>query len=261
MTARDEDVEAEVQVTCEDGVAVLEIRRPPSNFFDEHLIGRLVDAAAELDEDPACRAIVLCSQGRHFCAGAMLAEGSVAERTTMAERLYGRAVGLFELRTPLIAAVQGAAVGGGLGLACAADFRVADVDARFVANFAVLGFHQGFGLSVTLPEIVGGQVAGDLLMRGGSLGGEDAHAAGLVDRLAPPGRQREIALAWATEFAAAAPLAVASIKQTLRGDRAGRVRAALDRELSEQARLWATEDAEEGIAAARQRRAPIFRSR
>lgn len=251
---------ADLSVTRSDGVAVLEMRRPPANHFDEALIGAIVDAAGELDGDRNTRAIVLAAQGRHFCGGADFGSGEFAtDHVTAAERLYRRAAQLFDLRTPMIAAVQGTAVGGGLGLACAADFRVAEPASRFVANFARLGFHQGFGVSVTLPEIVGRQVATDMLLTGRRVGGEEALRIGLADRLAPPGRVREAALDLAARIAEAAPLAVRSIRATLRGDLASRVREALDHELAEQRIHWATNDSAEGIRASLERRTPVFR--
>ncbi|MBB2914373.1 enoyl-CoA hydratase/carnithine racemase [Streptosporangium becharense] len=253
--------EPDLSVTVEGGVGLVEMRRPPANFFDEHLIGRIVDAARELDGTGECRVLVLASAGKHFCAGADFGEGGGfdSDRVAVSERLYRRAAQLFEIRIPIIAAVQGAAVGGGLGLACAADFRVADVNSRFVANFALLGFHQGFGLSVTLPDIVGRQAAAGMLLTGRPVRGQEACRIGLADRLAEPGRQREQALAWAGELAAAAPLAVRSIRSTLRADLARRVREALEHELAEQSRLWATGDCAEGIAASLERRPPVFR--
>ncbi|WP_223167334.1 enoyl-CoA hydratase/isomerase family protein [Nonomuraea sp. SYSU D8015] len=257
MRADSEDL----SVTVENGVGLLEMRRPPANYFDEQLIGLLVDAARELDGSADCRVLVLTSEGRHFCAGADFGTGGAfdGDRVAVAQRLYRRAAQLFEIRTPIIAAVQGAAVGGGLGLACAADFRVADEHTRFVANFAMLGFHQGFGLSVTLPEIVGRQAAADMLLSARPVRGQEAHRIGLADRLAEPGRPREHALAWAHKLASAAPLAVRSIRSTLRAGLARRVAEALEHELAEQARLWATEDCAEGIAASLERRPPVFR--
>jgi len=249
----------DVSVSIRDGIALLEMRRPPDNHFDELLIGRLVDAATALDDDPACRVIVLASEGKHFCAGADFRTGGFADdRVAAARRLYSRAAPLFAVGTPMIAAVQGTAVGGGLGLACAADFRVAERSTRFVANFAQLGFSQGFALSVTLPELVGRQVAGDMLLTGRRVGGEEAVAVGLADRLAEPGRLRATALEWARSIAAAAPLAVRSMRATLRGDLPSRIRQALEHELAEQTALWKTRDCAEGIAASLQRRAPVF---
>ncbi|MEU4164595.1 enoyl-CoA hydratase/isomerase family protein [Actinoplanes sp. NPDC026670] len=250
----------DLSVSVSDGVALLEMRRPPANHFDETLIGQVVEAATGLDDDPACRVIVLASEGRHFCAGADFGGGEFArDHVAAAERLYRRAAELFDVRTPMIAAVQGTAVGGGLGLACAADFRVAEPSTRFVANFARLGFHQGFGTSVTLPEIVGRQAAADMLLTGRRITGEEALRIGLADRLATPGSLRETAFALAGEIAASAPLAVRSIRATLRAGLASRVREALAHELAEQKIHWATEDSAEGIAASLARRPPVFR--
>jgi 2-(1,2-epoxy-1,2-dihydrophenyl)acetyl-CoA isomerase len=250
----------DLSVSVSDGVARLEMRRPPANHFDEVLIGQVVEAALTLDDDPACRVIVLASEGRHFCAGADFGGGDFArDHVAAAERLYRRAVQLFDVRTPIVAAVQGTAVGGGLGLACAADFRVAEPSTRFVANFARLGFHQGFGTSVTLPEIVGRQAAADMLLTGRRIDGAEALRIGLADRLAEPGRLQETARALAAEIAASAPLAVRSIRATLRAGLAERVRAALEHELAEQRIHWATKDSAEGIAASLERRPPVFR--
>jgi 2-(1,2-epoxy-1,2-dihydrophenyl)acetyl-CoA isomerase len=250
----------DLDVSVADGIGRLEWRRPPANHIDEELLGRIAGAARGLDDDRDCRVIVLASEGKHFCAGADLGDGEfVRDRAAAARGLYAYAIKLFEVRTPMIAEVRGSAVGGGLGLACAADFRVAEPATRFVANFARLGFHQGFGLSVTLPEIVGRQVATDLLLTGRRMGGEEAVRKGLADRLAEPGRLTETTTDLAREIAASAPLAVRSIRRTLRGDLAARVRAALDHELAEQEELWSTRDSAEGIAASLQRRAPLFR--
>lgn len=251
----------QITVTEDGHVAVIEINRPPANYFDRGLIAQITQAAAGLQAG-GTRAIVLCSEGRHFCAGANFAGGEMAaDREGAAQDLYREAVRMFEIAVPVIAAVQGSAVGGGLGLACAADFRVASPSTRFHANFSRLGFHQGFGLSVTLPGIVGPQQAMDLLYTSRRVGGRQALEIGLADRLVPDGTQRSAAVAWAAEIAACAPLAVQSMKQTLRGPLARQVRAVLERELSEQARLWATEDSEAGIAASLAREEPVFTGR
>ncbi|BBH68250.1 enoyl-CoA hydratase [Actinoplanes sp. OR16] len=249
----------DLSVTTGDAVALLEIRRPPANHFDESLIGRIVDEARTLDEDRRTRAIVLASQGKHFCGGADFGSGEfAADHVTAAARLYRKAAHLFGIRTPIVAAVQGTAVGGGLGLACAADFRVAEASSRFVANFARLGFHQGFGISVTLPEIVGRQKAADMLLTGRRVGGEEALSIGLADRLAEPGQVRAAAMDLAFRIAESAPLAVRSIRATLRGDLQRRVEEALDHELAEQKIHWSTSDSAEGIKASLERRTPIF---
>jgi 2-(1,2-epoxy-1,2-dihydrophenyl)acetyl-CoA isomerase len=246
----------------DDYVAVAEIRRPPHNYFSTSLIASLADAFEALDADLACRAIVLCSEGKNFCAGAQLGgrseEAPGLPGDTQPAHLYDEAVRLFETTTPVVAAIQGAAIGGGLGLALMPDFRVASPEARFAANFARLGFHQGFGLSVTLPDLVGQQCAMELLYTGRRVPGEEALALGLCDRLVPLAELRDAARSFAAEFAASAPLAVSSIRQTLRGDLAARIRTATDREKAEQERLQKTSDFREGVKAMAERRTPDF---
>ncbi len=243
-------------------VATAEIQRPPNNFFDAELIASLADAFEALDAEPDCRAIVLCSEGKHFCAGANFGGGGEArDRAAGAgtpRHLYDEAVRLFATRTPIVAAVQGAAVGGGLGLALMPDFRVAAPEARFAANFARLGFHHGFGLSVTLPALVGQQRAMELLYTGRRVPGEEALRIGLCDQLVPADQLRAKACELAAEIALSAPQAVDSIRATLRGDLAERIRVATAHERIEQDRLQRTADFKEGIAAMAARRTPNF---
>lgn len=250
-------------VVGDDHVATAEIRRPPNNFFDLALIDSIAEAFSTLDDDPRCRAIVLCAEGKHFCAGADFSSpADPADGPTNPDgtprHLYDAAFALFSTRTPVVAAVQGAAVGGGLGLACMPDFRVAAPEARFTANFARLGFHHGFGLSATLPRIVGQQRALEMLYTGRRLKGEEAAAIGLIDRLVPLDRLRDEARALAAEIAGSAPLAVDSIRRTMRGDLADQVRAATDHEKAEQERLRRTADFAEGAKAMAERRTPNF---
>ncbi|TMC07428.1 MAG: enoyl-CoA hydratase/isomerase family protein [Chloroflexi bacterium] len=247
-------------VAGDDLVATVELHRPPNNHFDLALIASLADAFEAIDREGELRAIVLCAEGKHFCAGADFGgrDGGVAAGP---RHLYEEAIRLFAARTPVVAAVQGAAIGGGLGLALAADFRVASPEARFAANFARLGFHHGFGLTVTLPALVGQQRALELLYTGRRVPGEEALRIGLCDRLAPAEELRAQAHALAAEIAGSAPLAVRSIRETMRGDLAERVRAALVRERAEQERLNRTDDFREGVRATAERREPRFGGR
>lgn len=239
------------------GVGLVEMRRPPANYFDAALLGGIVAAVGRANE-LGCRAIVLCSEGRHFCAGLDFG----ASRTPTPEglgELYGRAVELMGGPLPIVVAVQGAAIGGGLGLAMVGDFRVASDASRFEANFARLGFHQGFGLSVTLPRAVGHQRASELLTTGRRVDGGEALAIGLCDRLADDPRAGAYALA--AEIAESAPLAVRSIRSTLRAGLTEQFADALGHERTEQLRLMRTDDFREGIDASLHRRAPRFTGR
>lgn len=257
--------------TTGDHVATVTIDRPPDNYFDTELIGSIADAYEALEAAKDCRAIVLRSEGRNFCAGAALGRGagpdagsSGVERTTIGQggrHLYDEAIRLFAAGLPVVAAVQGAAIGGGLGLALSADFRVGAAESRMSANFARLGFHHGFALTVTLPPVVGQQRALELLLTGARLSGSEAHSIGLLDRLVARDDVEAAAHALAAEVALSAPLAVASIRRTMRDGLVGRVRAATEREKAQQARLTGTHDFAEGIRAMAERRTPDFEGR
>ncbi|BBZ38100.1 enoyl-CoA hydratase/isomerase family protein [Mycobacterium conspicuum] len=250
---------ADVTVELTGHVAVVEMHRPPNNFFDTALIRSLADAYERLDDDIECRAIVLCAEGKHFCAGADFSRAA-DERPSPGE-LYAQAIRLFRGRKPVVAAVQGSAIGGGLGLALSADFRVAAPSSKFAANFSRLGFHPGFGITATLPRVVGEQKALEWMLTGERFGGELGYAAGLFDELAADGDVRSAAIRFAERIAASAPLALTSIRATMRAGLAEAVAEATARELEEQTRLQATADFREGVAAAAQRRAPIFTGR
>ena len=260
----------DVAVDLSEAVATVEIRRPPHNFFDHALIRQLADAFEALDRDPACRAIVLAAQGKSFCAGANFGDGDDLDQSGQLKsradanriaHLYVEAVRLFRTRKPIIGAIHGAAVGGGLGLALVPDFRVTCPEARFSANFTRLGFHPGFGLTVTLPELVGRSKAALMFYTSRRIKGDEALAMGLADLLVPLGEVRAAALALAREIATCAPLGVMATRATLRQGIADRVRAATDHELAEQTRLRRTQDFKEGIKASAERRTPKFLGR
>jgi enoyl-CoA hydratase/carnithine racemase len=255
----------DASVALDGHVAWVEIHRPPHNFFDYQLISDLADAFEALDRDSECRVLVLASEGKAFCAGADFSRSAEFERdeneSSRAARLYVQAIRLFSTRKPVVAAVQGAAVGGGLGLALTADFRVVAPEARFAANFVKLGLHPGFGLSHTLPRLIGIQRANLMFHTGRRISGEEAVAWGLADVLAPRERLREEAGKLAREIAEGAPLAVQSVRATLRRGLADAVKATLEHELAEQSRLALTEDHKEGIRAVGERRPGRFQGR
>ena len=261
----------DIGVEKHDHVGLIEIRRPPLNFFDVSLINQIADALEQLDRDIEIRASVLAAQGRAFCAGANFNDPARQEREARAKddpaadlpinHLYVQAVRIFRNKKPVVAAVHGAAIGGGLGLAVSADFRVACPEARFAANFTKLGFHPGFGLTVTLPELIGKNNAELMFYTSRRVTGEEAYRWGLANALVPQDQVRAAAMKLAGEIAECSPLGLVSTRAAMRADLADRVLAATNRELVEQTRLRATEDFKEGVKATAERRVANFKGR
>jgi enoyl-CoA hydratase/carnithine racemase len=252
-------------------VGLIEIRRPPLNFFNVELINQIADALDEFDRDIEIRASVLGAQGKAFCAGADFSDPVRQQQEEQAQsdpaanlpinHLYIQAVRIFRNKKPFVAAVHGAAIGGGLGLAVAADFRVTCPEARFSANFTKLGFHPGFGLTVTLPELVGKNNAELMFYTSRRVTGEEAYKWGLANELVPQDQVRSAAMQLAGEIAECSPLGLLSTRATMRAGLADRVLAATNHELIEQTKLRATEDFKEGVKAVAERRVANFRGR
>ena len=248
-------------------VGVVIMDRPPHNFLNFRQIHDIADALEEMQNDMSIRCSVLAPDGRSFCAGADFAgdgvgggdDEVVGGDATLA--LYQGSGRLFDVTLPIVGAIQGPAVGGGLGLAMVPDIRITCPDARFSANFASLGIHQGFGMSVTLPQLLGPSRAAQVLYSAKRYKGEEAVAIGLADECVPNEQVRERALEVATEIAANAPLALRAIKSTLRLGLGDRVREITQREAQLQAQLSASDDAKEGIAAVGERRAGNFKGK
>jgi enoyl-CoA hydratase/carnithine racemase len=221
------------------------------------------------DKDINIRAGVLAADGKSFCAGANFGDGSKLDKdgnrpneNQMGGHLYQEAVRLFHTKKPIVGAIQGPAIGGGLGLALVPDFRVTCPEGRFAANFTKLGFHPGFGLTYTLPRLIGDQQANMLFYTGRRLNGEEAVKIGLADMLV--GTVAEVkpaAIALAKEISESAPLAVQETRATVRRGMADAVKAQTDHELAIQSELRKTEDFKEGVKAVAERRVANFQGR
>jgi enoyl-CoA hydratase/carnithine racemase len=250
-------------------VALVEIRRPPNNFFDIPLIKEIAAAFESFDQDGNIRAVVLASQGKAFCAGANFGDGATLDKEGRrpgepmpgVQSLYIEGNRLFRTKKPIVAAIHGAAVGGGLGLAMVADFRVTCPEARFSANFTRLGFHPGFGLTVTLPEVIGQTKAELMFYTSRRVPGDEAYAWGLAEVLVPQGEVRAASLKLAAEIAENSPLGLVATRNSMRGTLADRVLKATEHELQEQTRLRKTDDFKEGVKAVAERRLPNFSGR
>jgi len=230
----------------------------------------------KLQKDDSVRAVVLTGapEGRAFCAGGDLGmigghaergtakpgDARAAARDTM-KRFYELFLSVRDLPEPMVAAINGHAIGAGLCITLGCDLRVADATAKLAFNFSQLGIHPGMGATWTLPRLVGPALAADLLYTGRTLSGEEAAALGLVSRAVP----REAVLSEAKELArgiaGSAPLPVRGIKRALRASEANDLDAQLGWEAEQQALCYETEDMQEGLAAAREKRPPRFQRR
>lgn len=246
-------------------VVTLTWDRPPNNHITRALVVALAERLEALDRDADCRAVVMTGAGRHFCAGADFSGGDsgglASPEGEPGRTLYVEAARLFRTRKPMIAAVQGAAIGAGLGLSLVADFRVACAEARFSANFTRLGFHPGFGLSMTLPRLIGEQQAALLFYTGRRIGGEEALRINLVDTLAPQDEVLSAAQDLGREIATSSPAAVQGLRASLRRGLADAFETATEREFQQQSWQRQMEDFDEGRRAMAERRPPQFMGR
>lgn len=246
-------------------VVTLTFNRPPHNHINRALVIALAEALEELDADSGCRAVVLAGAGRHFCAGADFSQGDSGGLDMPEDMpggtLYRMAGRLVRTRKPVVAAVQGAAIGAGLGLAVLADFRVGCDETRFAANFTRLGFHPGFGLSATLPRLIGPQRAALLFYTGRRIDGATAEQYGLLDQRVARAEVLPAAQALAEEIAISAPAAVQGLRATLRRGLADAFDAATEREFEQQSWQRRMADFTEGRRAMAERRPPAFEGR
>jgi enoyl-CoA hydratase/carnithine racemase len=246
-------------------VARITFAKPPFNYACPALLRGIADALDEIDGDPEIRCSVLSSEGKNFCAGADLAgDESIVGEDGMGAigQLYVQAERLLRRRKPMVAAVQGGAIGAGLGLAMTADFRVASPSARFSSNFVRLGFHPGFALTCTLPKVIGGQKARGMSLSAARVKPADAFAWGLADRLAEDeAGLLDAAHEMAGTIAENAPLALVAVRSTIVGTLADEAVAAMRHEHEQQTLLKVTDDYREGVASVFERRDAHFTGR
>jgi enoyl-CoA hydratase/carnithine racemase len=244
----------DIQIDQQGSIVRLALSRAPHNFFDVDMIERLASILEDCDRNPSVRVTILTSDLKNFCAGADFGGGEKPD----AKPVYTAAIRLVRRHKPMIAALSGASVGGGLGLALTADLRVGDDTCWFQANFTRIGISAGFGISHTLPSVVGGQRARDLLITSRRIPAPEALAIGLLDRLAPPGELQQTAFALAEAIATNSPTATVISRLLLGEDDGDLFAAAVSRELALQKPLFETNDFAEGVRAGAERRAPRF---
>ena len=259
-----------------EGVAIATLSDPDRlNAMTEAMGEALASAVDDLSQDDSVRVVLLTGAGRAFSAGGDLdllenmARSANASRGGETRRRHQTFMGRFyrlflrvrALPQPTLAAVNGPAIGAGCCLALACDLRIAAREAKLGLNFNRLGLHPGMAATWTLPRLVGPALAAELLYTGRILDGTEAERIGLVNRAVPRETLREEALALARSIAEGAPLSVRATKRSLALSSLTTLEEQLDREAHEQALGYESADLIEGLAAARERRAPGFRGR
>ncbi|WP_238011382.1 enoyl-CoA hydratase-related protein [Dactylosporangium sp. AC04546] len=248
-------------VSADAGVATLRLNRPERrNALNPELRARLAEALADLDRDDTVRVVVLTGSGKAFCAGVDLKDQTPPAGHELAGGTESVSAALARFRKPVIAAINGPAVGGGLELALAADLRIAGPHATFALTEARIGSMPGAGGTQRLPLLVGRAVAMKMLLTGRAIDAQEALRAGLVSDVVADLDAEAHALAG--EIARCAPLSLIAIKQAVQSGAPGQ---ALTAGLALERGLWAllaeTEDRAEGRAAFREGRAPRFTAR
>jgi enoyl-CoA hydratase/carnithine racemase len=252
-------------VTCtvdDSGVAVLTLDNPPLNLNTLSTIDHLLTVCATLSADDNVRVVVVTGAGdRAFCAGSDISEFADVRDQVVPKKLRrenAAFTAIEELPQPVIAALNGVALGGGAEIALACDLRVIDESARIGFPEVALGVFPGSGGVFRLPRIVGAAHAYELLYTGQPVDAETALRIGLVNRIAPTGQALATALDWARDLAAKPALALSLIRAGVRDSFTQTVAEATERTLADSHRVFTGPDIDEGVAAFFAKRAPQF---
>lgn len=250
-----------------EGVATFTLNRPDKrNAFTDEMVHRWVALLTECSADDAVQAILFTANGNSFCAGADTGQlAGNAQKTPLEARDRMSAVAhklvrtVSRLQKPVIAAVNGAAVGGGMDISLMCDVRIASASARFAETYAKVGLLPGVGGAWFLPRIVGTATALDLFWTGRWVDAEEALSLGIVNRVYADDEFAEAARSYATQVAAAAPLSVRSIKKLVYQGLQTGLDVHLDALAAELAIVRTSDDHKEALAAMKEKRAPRFK--
>jgi enoyl-CoA hydratase len=232
----------------DDGVVLVVLQHPPLNALSRQVLSELATAATALGEDPTVKAVVVAGDGKAFAAGADITEfGGPDDARDIGEHFHRAFNALAAIPRPVIAALHGVALGGGLELALACDLRIAAETARVGQPEVLLGIIPGAGATQRLPRLVGPARAKELIWSGRQVKAEEALVIGLVDRVVPADELRTRAIEWAAAFAAGAVVAMGLAKRVIDAGLEQPLAPALDLELEAFAEVFATEDAGTGV--------------
>jgi enoyl-CoA hydratase/carnithine racemase len=239
-----------VRVETDQAMATIRLDRPPMNALNAQVQEEIAAAAAEVSADPAIRAVVLYGGPKVFAAGADIKEMAGASSARMAvdaRRLQASFAAVAKIPKPVVAAITGYALGGGLELALCADFRVAGQGARVGQPEILLGVIPGAGGTQRLPRLIGPARAKDIIFTGRFVAAQEAHAIGLVDRVVPDDEVYAAARDLVARYAAGPALALRAAKQAVDAGLETDLDTGLEIERLQFAALFATEDQRTGM--------------
>jgi enoyl-CoA hydratase/carnithine racemase len=231
-----------------DGVVTVRLDRPPLNALSGALLDELATTARELGEDSSVKTVVVLGGAKAFAAGADISEfGGPDEARAISRRFRAAFDAIAGIPRPVIAAINGVALGGGLELALACDLRIAADNARVGQPETLLGVIPGAGATQRLPRLIGPSRAKELIWSGRQVTADEALSIGLVDRVVPAAELEDAALAWAGSFASGAVVAMGVAKIVIDGGLAARLDEGLTLETEAFAEVFGTEDAQTGV--------------
>jgi enoyl-CoA hydratase/carnithine racemase len=239
-----------VRVETEDAVATIRLDRPPVNALSVPMQDELTAAAAQVSADDSVRAVVLYGGPRAFAAGVdikEMAEASYATMVSGTRRLQAAFTTVAKIPKPVVAAVTGYALGGGLELALCADFRILSEKAQVGQPEILLGVIPGAGGTQRLPRLIGPARAKDIVFTGRFVGAQEALAIGLADRVVPDEQVYQTALKLAGRFASGPAIALRAAKQAIDDGLEVSLEAGLEIERLHFSGLFATEDQRTGM--------------
>ena len=239
-----------VRLEVADGIGTIRLDRPKVNALNDQVTAELADAARAADADSEVRAVIIYGGERVFAGGAdigVMAEAGYAEMAARSKRLQETMDLIAAVGKPVVAAITGYALGGGLELALAADFRVAGTSARLGQPEIQLGIIPGAGGTQRLPRLVGPAKAKDLVFTGRMVKAAEAHAIGLVDLVAPDESVYQAALDLVRRYATGPALALRAAKQAIDYGLGVDLATGLEIERVQFAALFGTEDQRSGM--------------
>lgn len=255
-----------ILIDIKDAIAQLTINRPDNrNTMNLEVMTAFNETIHQIRMDQEIRCLIITGSGQSFCAGADLTELNVNQKDASPSDLlmdvYQPFLNIRDIEVPVIAAMNGHAIGGGLGLALICDIRIASKQSKYGANFARLGIHSGMAISYMLPRIIGLPLANELLLTGRLIGGDTAAEIGLANYSESQGNVLTKAWDLAAEIASCAPAAVKMMKRSIYRGFNWTPEKAAEIESFCQAQTFQMEDAKEGISALLEKRKPVFKGK